>query len=386
MQNRAVFRAYCLLLGFLVILFLGLSLAKAWAIPEPAGVDAGAQAAEPLSGWRLRLHLADGRTPEYWLSGEVPADDPAAGGLAWQLSEPYLPLRLLAESAGAHLGWFEYHNGSIHTGAVVWWQPEHSVIWLPDCAEVFFVRPSADGVPPQVEPARQFARPQLLADTFCLPVQLLEVLGWEYTFADGQVEVYLPDDWPAEVGEAEAQAQIEAVWQAAQPYLAEFWADELGNRLLAAAETSFDPALAGRTQNIFLAAQSLHGWQAAPGAEFSFNKVVGERTPERGYALATIFMGKQPVQGYGGGVCQVSSTLYMALRQTELNVLERHPHSLPVTYAPAGADATVAWNALDLRWRNDLPEPVFLLCQINGGSLRIEIWQGQPPIELPSIF
>ena len=73
MQNRAVFRAYCLLLGFLVILFLGVSMAKAWAIPEPGAIQP-----EPADGWRLVLHLADGRQQEYWLAAEVPAQ--AEGG------------------------------------------------------------------------------------------------------------------------------------------------------------------------------------------------------------------------------------------------------------------------------------------------------------------
>ena len=82
----------------------------------------------------------------------------------------------------------------------------------------------------------------------------------------------------------------------------------------------------------------------------------------------------------------MSSTLYMALRQTELQILERHSHSRPVAYAPKGADATVVWNALDLRWRNNLGAPVYLLCQIEGDRLRIEVWQGNAPRELPEII
>lgn len=386
MQNRAVFRAYCLLLGFLVILFLGVSMAKAWAIPEPGAIQP-----EPADGWRLVLHLADGRQQEYWLAAEVPAQ--AEGLPGWQLNEPYVPLRLLADNAGAHLGWFEYHNGSIHTGAAVCMLPEKSVVFLPGCSTVFCLRPGAEEQPQTVP---EYARPLLLADTLCLPLQLLDTLGFTYEL---QAETAQVDVWlPADAGNFEyyneerenlaeyAHAQIETLWQDLQPALADFWAEELGNQLLAAAETSFDSALAGRTQNIFLAVQALHGWQAEPGADFSFNAAVGERTPERGFEPAVIFQNGEPVQGYGGGICQVSTTLYMALLQTDLQVLERHPHSLAVTYAPAGADATVAWKALDLRWRNNLDAPVYLLCRIEGNRLRIEIWQGNAPRELPEIF
>lgn len=382
MQNRAVFRAYCLLLGFLVILFVGLSMAKAWAIPEPGGIEE----ADFTEGWRLVLHLPDGGQAEYWLSAEVPPAE--EGGLAWRLEEPYIPLRLLAEAAGASLGWFEYYNGTVHTGAAVWLpnQPQgDGIVFLPACSSLFLL--PADGAPPIAE--GQFAKPLLLDDTLCLPVQLLDIWGWQYQVEAAQVEVWLPENLPqadsADLSMTGEEA-LDQAWEVLQPALADFWAMELNRQLLATAETNFNPELAGRTHNIFLAAQALHGWQTAPGEEFSFNAAVGERTPERGYELATIFVGGEALPGYGGGVCQVSSTLYMALRQTDLAVLERHSHSRQVDYAPAGADATVAWGALDLRWQNNLTENVFLLCQIEGNRLRVEIWQGIAPRELPDIF
>lgn len=389
MQNRAVFRAYCLLLVFLVILFLGVSMARAWAIPEPGGIEP-----QPSDGWRLVIHQSDGRQQEYWLAAETPAAAEEMPG--WQLNEPYVPLRLLAEKDGASLGWFEYHNGSIHTGAAVWWKDDKGVILLPGCSTVFGVSQSVGE--PLVQNMPEYARPLLLQDVLCLPLQLLDALGLDYTLQaeNARVDIWLSGD-VTELAENEtdeqyyneekaAQAQIKNVWQTIQPHLADFWAEELGNQLLAAAETSFNPALSGRTQNIFLAVEALHGWQAAPGTDFSFNQTVGPRTPERGFELATIFVDGEQQPGYGGGICQVSSTLYMALRQTELQILERHSHSRPVAYAPKGADATVVWNALDLRWRNNLGAPVYLLCQIEGDRLRIEVWQGNAPRELPEIF
>lgn len=205
------------------------------------------------------------------------------------------------------------------------------------------------------------------------------------------VEVWLPElpEWSG--GEAaepggENGLDMAAAWQLAQPKLAEIWAVEAEAELLAAAETSFNAAQRNRSQNIYLAAEALHGLQLAPGEEFSFNAAVGPRTVERGFLSAIIFVDRQPVQGLGGGICQVSSTLYLALRQTKLSVLERHPHSLAVDYAPAGGDATVAWGSKDLRWQNNLEQPVYLLCRIGGGRLRIEIWQGEAPAELPALF
>ena len=105
--------------------------------------------------------------------------------------------------------------------------------------------------------------------------------------------------------------------------------------------TWFNPAKKSRTQNIIKAAQALNDYFLAPGQEFSFNEVVGPRTKEAGYNEAPIILNNQFVEGIGGGVCQVSSTLYNVLLRTNLPITERHPHSLPVRYVPKGMDAAV---------------------------------------------
>lgn len=384
MQKRSGLRGYVLLLGFMIVLFLGLSAARAWAIPEPEGLELGQATEDEALGWRLVLHRPDGERQEYWLA-EVFAD---STGYEWNLGQPYLPLRLLAEAGGMPLGWQEYQVGRVHSGAAIWTEAQGFVLLLPGRQQLIKV-----GVDGQAIIQQEYAAPLLLEDTLCLPLALLEPLGlsWQLQSEQRLVEVWLPElpEWSG--GEAaepggENGLDMAAAWQLAQPKLAEIWAVEAEAELLAAAETSFNAAQRNRSQNIYLAAEALHGLQLAPGEEFSFNAAVGPRTAERGFLSAIIFVDRQPVQGLGGGICQVSSTLYLALRQTKLSVLERHPHSLAVDYAPAGGDATVAWGSKDLRWQNNLEQSVYLLCRIGGGRLRIEIWQGEAPAELPALF
>ena len=86
--------------------------------------------------------------------------------------------------------------------------------------------------------------------------------------------------------------------------------------------------------------------------EFSFNKVVGQRTAARGFKEATVIAGGQYEQGLGGGICQVSSTLYNAVIKAGLTASERHPHAFPSTYLPLGQDATVDYHHLDFKFKN----------------------------------
>jgi vancomycin resistance protein YoaR len=154
--------------------------------------------------------------------------------------------------------------------------------------------------------------------------------------------------------------------------------------------TNFNSGLVGRTRNIHVAAAAIEGSVLMPGETFSFNSKTGERTFEKGYRMAKIFERKpgeeeaEVVDGLAGGVCQVSSTLFNAVRklnaQTDggVKVVERHHHSLPVTYVPTGMDATVAYPALDFRFRNSLSHPVYLRTAIHGSRLTISVWGRVP--------
>jgi len=121
---------------------------------------------------------------------------------------------------------------------------------------------------------------------------------------------------------------------------------------------------APRTANVSLACNALDETILQANEVFSFNQIVGERTTAKGYREAPIFVGQKVVPGVGGGICQTSSTLYNAALQSGLQIVERHPHSMPVAYAPSGRDATVSWNSTDLKIRNNYNSPIRISCKV----------------------
>lgn len=128
-----------------------------------------------------------------------------------------------------------------------------------------------------------------------------------------------------------------------------------------------------RTKNIETALERLQGLVIAPGKSFSFNWTVGRRTAGRGYLPAPVlFQDKKSIQ-IGGGICQVSSTLYNAVLLSNLEVIERHRHSSPITYLPLGLDATVAYGYKDLKFKNTLPFPIRISAVIAEDILTISI-------------
>ena len=149
--------------------------------------------------------------------------------------------------------------------------------------------------------------------------------------------------------------------------------EELFEDTLSTYTTYFNVNEKERTENVKLAAESINNVILMPGQEFSYNNVVGERSTERGYKIAKVYQAGQVVDGLGGGICQVSSTLYNAVVKADLEVLERKNHSLPVSYVKLGRDATVVYGVLDFRFRNNQQYPVRIETSISGGSLKIDI-------------
>lgn len=160
--------------------------------------------------------------------------------------------------------------------------------------------------------------------------------------------------------------------------------------------TRFNAGERGRTRNIYVAAEAIDGKVLMPGETFSFNDSTGRRTWKKGYRMAHIFERKpgkeeaEVVDGLAGGVCQVSSTLYNAVRKSKdrvgsgLRIVERNYHSLPVTYVPPGFDATVAWPSKDFRFRNTLPHPIYLRAEVAGSRLKTSVW-GRVPDNVQSV-
>ena len=131
-----------------------------------------------------------------------------------------------------------------------------------------------------------------------------------------------------------------------------------------------------RTENLRLACEAINGTIINPGEVFSFNDTVGERTEEKGYQPATIYGGEgESVDGVGGGVCQVASTIYYAALYMDLPTVMREPHMYLVTYVPAGCDATIFWDSgLDYKFRNNRENPIKIQANINDGKVNITFW------------
>lgn len=128
-----------------------------------------------------------------------------------------------------------------------------------------------------------------------------------------------------------------------------------------------------RTKNIKIAAMALNCTVIKDGEEFSFNDEVGKRTKEAGYEMATIFVDGEKVDGLGGGICQISTTLYNAALKAKFKITERHVHALPVPYIEKGKDATVAYGSLDLKFINNSGEDALLTVAITDEVVRVTI-------------
>ena len=129
-----------------------------------------------------------------------------------------------------------------------------------------------------------------------------------------------------------------------------------------------------RAVNVGIAAAGINGVVVQPGAEFSYTNTIPARTVENGYQEATIFVNKEKVQGLGGGICQVSSTLYACMKTVGLPATERHPHSLPVDYLPEGWDATISGQSVDLKFVNIYSTPLLIACRADNGRLTVSLY------------
>lgn len=146
---------------------------------------------------------------------------------------------------------------------------------------------------------------------------------------------------------------------------------------LSAYTTYFSADTVERTHNIRLASEFINGAVIMPGETFSFNDIVGARTEERGFKQAKIIEGGKFVQGTGGGVCQVSTTLYNAALLSGLEIVEFHPHSLQVGYVAPSRDAMVSGNYFDLKFKNTRKTPVYIRVNCNLGSVCCTVY-GEP--------
>lgn len=151
--------------------------------------------------------------------------------------------------------------------------------------------------------------------------------------------------------------------------------------LLGTCSTNYQASNTNRTTNLILAANKINGTVLLPNEEFSYNKVVGERTVAAGYKLAATFSNGKVVDGLGGGICQISSTLYDAVVFANLNVTTRRNHQFVTSYLPAGKDATVVWGAQDFKFVNSRKYPIRLTATVENGVATIQVWGVKEEVE-----
>ncbi len=144
--------------------------------------------------------------------------------------------------------------------------------------------------------------------------------------------------------------------------------------LLSSFSTKYDASNKNRSNNLKLAINKINGVVLMPGEEFSYNKVVGERSIAAGYKEAKVYSNGQVVDGLGGGICQISSTLYNAVVYANLDVTSRRNHQFVTSYVKAGLDATVVYGSTDFKFKNTRSYPIKIVGSVGGGVAKIDIY------------
>ncbi len=150
--------------------------------------------------------------------------------------------------------------------------------------------------------------------------------------------------------------------------------EEMFPNLLGKYQTTFSNNGDGRATNIKIATNKINGYVMNSGDIFSFNGVVGPRTYSAGFRDANVFGASGVEQGVGGGICQVSSTLYLATLYSDLKIVERRNHNYVVAYAPAGLDATVSYGTIDFKFKNNMQNPIKIKAEISGNNMIVKIY------------
>ncbi|MFG6115353.1 VanW family protein [Halobacillus sp. MO56] len=138
--------------------------------------------------------------------------------------------------------------------------------------------------------------------------------------------------------------------------------------------TYFNPKNKERSHNIRLAAEAIDSHVVFPGETFSFNEVVGKRTKEKGYKPAPVIVKGEVTEGIGGGICQISSTMYNAVDNAGVEILQRYSHSKRVPYVPEGRDATVSWYGPDFTFKNVYNQPLLIRTKVTNGHVSINVY------------
>ena len=144
-------------------------------------------------------------------------------------------------------------------------------------------------------------------------------------------------------------------------------------QILGTFTTTYSASNENRETNLKLSSEKINGTIIMPGETFSYNKIVGERTIAKGYKEAVVYSGGKVINGIGGGICQLSSTLYNAVVYANLEIVSRSNHMFLTSYVTAGRDATVSWGTLDFAFKNTRKYPIKVVSIVKNGLVTIEI-------------
>ena len=143
---------------------------------------------------------------------------------------------------------------------------------------------------------------------------------------------------------------------------------------LATFTTRYDASDKDRTTNLVLACQKINGKVIMPGATFSYNEALGPRTASAGYKNAKIYSSGEVIDGIGGGICQISSTLYNSALMSDMEIVERRNHQFVTSYVGAGRDATVVYGSTDFKFKNTRTYPVKIVASAKSGIATVSIY------------
>ncbi|MDR7314752.1 VanW family protein [Brevibacillus nitrificans] len=166
---------------------------------------------------------------------------------------------------------------------------------------------------------------------------------------------------------------LKATYQEIYPKVDQALITQVRKKVIGQYTTYFNSGNRNRSHNIALASQAINNTVVLPGEIFSFNKVVGKRTKAKGYLQAPVIVRGELSEGIGGGICQVSSTLFNAVDKAGLQIVQRYSHSRNVAYVRPGRDATVSWYGPDFVFQNKYAYPVLIRAKAYGGSMYVSV-------------
>jgi vancomycin resistance protein YoaR len=168
-------------------------------------------------------------------------------------------------------------------------------------------------------------------------------------------------------------ATVKSSFHEVHPKVDQALMSQVRKKVIGQYATYYNARNKNRAHNIMLASQAINNYVILPGEIFSFNKVVGKRTKAKGYLQAPIIVRGELSEGIGGGICQVSSTLFNAVDKAGLHIVQRYSHSRDVAYVPSGRDATVSWYGPDFVFQNKYAHPVLIRARSGNGTMYVTV-------------